>query len=63
MNSDQFERWLRKQGIEVRTKKGGGHKFLINPANGKVSEIPTHGGRKQLKKGLMEGIKKDLGLK
>ncbi|WP_299441149.1 type II toxin-antitoxin system HicA family toxin [uncultured Rhodospira sp.] len=63
MNADQFERWLRKQGIEVRDKKGTGHKFLLNPANGKTSQIPTHGGRKQLKTGLMEGIKKDLGLK
>ncbi len=63
MNADQFERWLRKQGIEVQAKKGSGHKLLKNPANGKLSEIPKHGGRKQLGTGLMEKIKKDLGLK
>ena len=64
VNSRQFERWLRSQGIEVREKKaGGGHKMLINPATGLRSEIPSHGGRKQLGTGLMAKIKRDLGLK
>lgn len=63
MNSSQFERWLKKQGIVIETMKGTGHKRLYNPANGRTSILPTHGGRKQLKTGLMEGIKKDLGLK
>ncbi len=63
MNASQFERWLRKQGIEVKTQNGTGHKTLKNPATGQRSTLPTHGGRKQLKTGLMEAIKKDLGLK
>lgn len=62
MNASQFERSLRKQNIEVATKKGTGHKALLNPANGKTSILPTHGGKKQLGTGLMEKIKKDLGI-
>lgn len=62
MNSSQFERWLKKQGIEVATKKATGHKALRNPRNGAVSQLPTHGGQKQLGTGLMNKIKKDLGL-
>lgn len=63
MNSRQFERYLKKQGIEVRKKSNTSHKLLRNPANGRESELPTHGGNQQLKTGLMEAIKKQLGLK
>lgn len=63
MNSDQFARYLKKQGIEVISKQGTGHRDLYNPANGKWSQIPTHGGRKQLGTGLINKILKDLGLK
>jgi mRNA interferase HicA len=59
-NSNQFERQLRKLGIEISNKKGTGHKNLLNPAK---SQIPSHGGRKQLGTGLMNKIIKDLGLK
>ena len=62
MNSSQFGRWLKKRGIVIETMKGTGHQSLKNPANGQTSILPTHGGRKQLGKGLMEKIKKDLGL-
>ena len=63
-NSNQFERQLKKSyGIIVKTKKGTGHKILINPQNGKMSQIPSHGGRKQLGTGLTNKIMKDLGLK
>ena len=62
MNSDQFERWLKKRGVEVRSMQGTGHKRLNNPANGRTSILPKHGGRKQIGTGLMERIKKDLGL-
>ena len=62
MNSNQFERWLRRQGIEVTNLKGTGHKRLTNPANGRTSTLPVHGGAKQLKAGLIRKIKKQLGL-
>ena len=64
MNSDQFARWLKKQGVEITKKKsGGGHRALYNPANGKISELPVHGGTKQLRTSTMEKIKRELGLK
>lgn len=63
MNTDQFLRELkRRHGILKEPKKGTGHVTLINPANGKKTVAPMHGGRKQLGTGLMEKIKKDLGL-
>ncbi len=61
-NAKEFERWLRKQGIEIdRTRGKGGHVKLTNPANGKVSTMTS--GKRDLPKGLVEGIKKQLGLK
>lgn len=62
MNANQFLRWLQGQGIKAKKKKGHGHKILTNPANGKTSEIPMHGGKQQLGIGLLRKIKKDLGL-
>jgi mRNA interferase HicA len=63
MNSDQLERELRKQGIRVENLGSTGHRRLINPANGKQSILPKHGGRKQLGTGLVNRIYKDLGLR
>jgi mRNA interferase HicA len=64
MNSDQFERQLRRQGIKIFAQRSGsGHKDLFNPENGRWSELPVHGGRKQLGKGLMRKILRDLGLR
>ena len=62
MNSDQLERWLKKQGVVIQTKSGTGHKVATNPANGKKADIPTHGGRKQLGTGIVRKILKELGL-
>ena len=63
MNSNQFIRHLKKQGIEVENRNGTGHRDLYNPENGLISQVPVHGSHKQLGTGLMEKIKKDLGLK
>ncbi len=59
MNSDQFRRFLQKQGCTFEPGKGG---HLIVRRGGRKSVLPQHGGSKQLKKGLMIGIKKDLGI-
>lgn len=59
MNSDQFRRYLAKQGATFEPGKGG-HKIVR--LNGRTSVLPTHGGAKQLGTGLMNKIKKDLGL-
>ena len=63
MNANQFERFLRRNhSIQSRTVPATGHKELFNPANNRRSTLPMHGGRKQLNKGLMQKIKKDLGI-
>lgn len=62
MNSDQFRRYLVKQGCTVEVGSGkGGHVLIRNGE--RTSVLPTHGGSKQLGTGLMNKIKKDLGLK
>jgi mRNA interferase HicA len=63
MNADQLLRDLRRRGIKITSKRGTGHVALFNPANGKTSVMPVHGGRKQLGTGLINKILKDLGLK
>ena len=60
MNSNQFRRWLAKQGCTFQ-RKSGGHTVVMR---GHLrTDLPIHGGRKRLRKGLIEKIKKDLGLK
>lgn len=60
VNSDQFKRWLAKEGCLFEPGKGG---HLIVRLGDKVAVLPQHGGRKQLKTGTVEAIKKQLGLK
>jgi mRNA interferase HicA len=59
MNSDQFRRYLAKNGTTFEPGKGG---HLLCRRDGKTSVLPQHGGAKQLGTGLMRKIKKDLGL-
>jgi mRNA interferase HicA len=59
MNSDQFRRWLAKHGCTFEPAKGGHLRVRLGD---RVSFLPQHGGKKQLKTGLMRSIKKDLGL-
>lgn len=58
MNSKEFKRWLSQQGAVFGTMKGSHLKVFLN---GKQSIIPMHGA--DLKKGTVEAIKKQLGLK
>jgi mRNA interferase HicA len=58
VKSSEFKRWLEKQGATFTTGKGGHLKVELN---GKFSVLPMHS--KDLKKGLVEGIKRQLGLK
>lgn len=62
MNAQEFKKWLAKQGCTFEAKKGGpGH--IIVRRGGRKSELPMHGGRKELGTGLVNAIKKQLGLK
>lgn len=58
MNSNQFKRWLAAHGVTFIPGKGG---HLRIELNGRKSVLPMHSG--ELKKGTVEGIKKQLGLK
>jgi mRNA interferase HicA len=58
MNSKEFKRWLILQGATFGTKKGSHLKVYLN---GRQSILPMH--TTDLKKGTVEGIKKQLGLK
>lgn len=58
MKSTEFKRWLTAQGATFESGKGS---HLRVKLNGKTSFLPMHA--KELKTGLVEGIKKQLGLK
>ena len=57
MKSKEFKRWLAAQGARFASGKGGHIKVYLN---GKQSVLPMHSG--ELKTGLVEAIKKQLGL-
>ena len=58
MKSSELKRWLAKQGVTFGTQKGSHLKLFFN---GRESILPIH--CKELGKGLIETIKKQLGLK
>lgn len=62
MNSKQLKKWLAEQGCTFETKKSGSGHLIVRRGERK-SELPMHGGNKELGKGLVEKIKKDLDLK
>lgn len=62
MNAQELRKWLAAQGCTFETKKGGSGHLIVRRGDRK-SEIPMHGGRKELGTGLVNTIKKQLGLK
>ena len=58
MNGKEFKRWLTQQGATFGTAKGSHIKVYLN---GRQSVLPMH--NTDLKKGTVEAIKKQLGLK
>jgi mRNA interferase HicA len=58
MTSKQFKKWLASRGATFAPGRGGHLKVMLA---GKHSVLPMHSG--ELKKGTIEGIKKQLGLK
>jgi mRNA interferase HicA len=58
MNSAEFKRWLAKQGATFTPGRGSHLKVTLN---GSKSVLPMHSA--ELKKGTVEAIKKQLGLK
>jgi len=58
VKSKEFKRWLQKQGATFRAGKGSHLRVYLN---GRQSVLPMHSA--ELKTGLVEAIKKQLGLK
>ena len=61
MNAGELRRWLRKQGCTFHTHKGGSGHITVRLGD-RTSQLPMHGGGKELGRGLVAKIKKDLGL-
>lgn len=59
VTSAEFKRWLKKMGCTFESGKGG---HLIVRLGGRVSVLPMHGNQKDLGTGLVNSIKKQLGL-
>jgi len=61
MNAGELLRLLRRHGCSVETHKGGsGHVTVIRGE--RKSQVPMHGGKKELGTGLVHKIKRDLGI-
>jgi mRNA interferase HicA len=60
VTSHEFKRWLQKQGCRFEPGDGG---HLAVRLGTKVSVLPMHGKQKELGTGLVNAIKKQLGLK
>ena len=56
----EFKRWLAKQGCTFESGHGG---HLIVRLGTRMSVLPMHGKEKELGTGLVNRIKKDLGVK
>ena len=61
MKTSEFIRHIKKQGVKF-LKHGTNHDWYINPANGNVTQVGRHGAQ-DLKKGMVDRMLKDLGLK
>lgn len=60
MTSQEFKRWLTSQGCTF--EPGRGSHLIVRLENLK-SVLPMHGKQKELGTGLVQKVKKDLGLK
>ena len=62
MNANELKRWLARQGCTFETHKGGSGHLTVRRGE-LTSQIPMHGAAKELGTGLVNKIKKDLGLR
>ena len=59
VTSAEFKRWLERQGATFAPAKGG-HMWVF--FRGRRAILPMHGSRKEMKRGTVAAIKKQLGL-
>ena len=62
MNAQELRRFLAARGCSFETHRGGSGHVTVR-RGGRRSQIPMHGARKELGKGLVNKILKDLDLK
>jgi mRNA interferase HicA len=62
MKAKELQKYLKEQGCTFETHKGGSGHLTVRRGDRK-SQLPVHGGGKELGKGLVYKILKDLGLK
>jgi mRNA interferase HicA len=62
VDSAEMKKWLAARGCTFETHRGGSGHLTVYRAD-RRSQLPMHGKGKELGKGLVEKIKKDLGLK
>ena len=61
MNANELRRWLKKQGCTFHVHKGGSGHVTVRLGN-RTTQLPMHGGRKELGAGLVAKIKKEMEL-
>jgi mRNA interferase HicA len=59
VNSSELKRYLKKRGCTFAPAKGG---HLVVYLGNRKTFMPVHGSRKEIGTGLVNKIKKDLGL-
>ena len=62
MNAQELRRYLAARGCSFETHRGGSGHVTVR-RGGRKSQIPMHGARKELGKGLVNKIMKDLDLR
>lgn len=62
MNAKELKKHLAAQGCTFETKAGGSGHLVVRKGD-KITDLPMHGGGKELGTGLVNAIKKQLGLK
>ena len=61
MKASEFRRWLKKRGCTFENHRSGSGHVTVR-RDGFVSQLPMHGASRDLGKGLIAKIKKDLDL-
>ena len=62
MNAAEFRRWLARQGCTFEPKRGVSGHIVVRKGD-RVTDLPVHGSNQELGAGLVNAIKKQLGLK
>jgi mRNA interferase HicA len=62
VNAQELKKLLAEKGCKFETRRSGSGDLTVT-LKGRKSQLPMHGSRKELGKGLVNKILKDLGLK